>query len=150
MHKRSLSAGAVLLSVWSGLNLLVAIAVTAVTFSGRMPPALQLLFTDAEIGGLDPKVLAVVNAQAALANPCIAALCALVLVILWKGIVAQVRWTWWAVAAALCPLQVFGFASDAVLGHRNLLVNLVSSAILLAGLALSGYGLKGSGAPARA
>jgi hypothetical protein len=63
------------LFLWGGLNLLVAVVVTATTLSGRNPPALSILLTAAEIHRLDGKVIAVVNAQAALANPCIVALC---------------------------------------------------------------------------
>jgi hypothetical protein len=71
----------------------------------------------------------VVAAQAAIANPCIAALCVLVL--------ALVRRREYAiVAGVLVPVQAFGFVSDGFLGHRNLAVNLGSTALLLAGLAL--------------
>jgi hypothetical protein len=138
---RSLMAGAVLLSLWSGLNLLVAAAVTAVTLSGGEPPALSLVFGPDAPRDLDAKALAVINAQAALANPCIVALCLLVSAITWTSLVARRRWSFWALVVALVPLQAFGFASDAFLGHKNLIANVASSALLFAGLALSGYAL---------
>jgi hypothetical protein len=139
---KSLKAGAVLLSIWSSFNLLVAVMVTAMTVTGQPPPALSLLFTDIEIRGLDNDIIAVVNAQATLANPSVFALCIVVLAIIWKGLLARARWAFWSLAVALVPLQVFGFVSDAFLGHRNLVANVVSTLVLTAGLGLSGYALR--------
>jgi hypothetical protein len=144
MNGGCLKVGAMLLSLWSGLNILVAVAVATMTLSGRNPPALSILFTDAEIHRLDGKVIAVVNAQAALANPCIVALCLVVLGTIWKGLIARMRWSFWVLVGALLPLQAFGFVSDAFLGHRNLIANLVSTAILITGLGLSGCALYGN------
>ena len=104
---KSLKAGAILLSVWSGLNLLAAIAVTVLTVSHHTPPALSMLFTNDDVLRLDGRVLAVVDAQAALGNPSIAAVCILVLALVWRGVMASARWAWWALACALIPLQVF-------------------------------------------
>ena len=136
-----LRAGAVLISAWSGLNLLVGAAVTAMTLAGRRAPALLLVFPEEELARLDPKLVAVVNAQAALANPCIVALCGLVLAIVWTSLAAGRRWVLVALTAALIPLQAFGFVSDGFLGHQNLVANLVSTVLLLAGLGLAAAGL---------
>ena len=135
----SLKAGAVLLTLWSGLNLLVAAMVTVMTLAGRNAPALSMLFSDSEIQTLDVKAIAVVNAQAMLANPCIVALCVVVMVIIWKGLMTRARWAFWALAGALVPLQLFGFASDAFLGDHNLVANVVSTGVLLMGLSLSAF-----------
>jgi hypothetical protein len=135
-----IKAGAIVLSVWAGLNLIVAVAVTVLTVTGGTPPALGLMLNDAQIHASDPKLIAVVNAQAALANPCIVAFCILVLAIVWTSIVPGVRWALWAVAGATIPLQVFAFVSDSFLGGRNLLPNLISSTLLAAGLGLCALG----------
>lgn len=140
----SLRAGAVLLSLWSGLNLLVAAAVTALVALGRPPPALAFVLADAELARTDGRLLRVVESQALLANPCIAALCGLVLALVWKGVVAGQRWALGALAATLVPLQAFGFVSDASLGHSNLGANVLSSLALAAGLALCARGLYGT------
>ena len=132
-----LKIGAVLLSVWSGLNLLVALAVTGLTLAGRPPPALSFLFDEAQAAQLDPRALAVINAQALLANPCIVALCALRLVVVWEGVMRRVRWCWVGLCGALVPLQVFGFVSDAALGGKNVAANVVSTLVLLGGLGLT-------------
>jgi hypothetical protein len=134
--------GAILLSIWSGLNLIVAVHVTAATLAGASPPALALVLDEPRIARLDPQVIAVVHAQAALANPCVIALCLLVLVLVWRGVVARARWAWWTLVAALVPLLAFGFVSDGYLGHHNLAANLVSTAILTTGLALTGLALR--------
>jgi hypothetical protein len=139
---KRLKAGAVLLSIWCGLNLAVAAAVTAMTLAGRNAPALSLLLTDAQIRSLNPKAVAVVNAQAALANPCIIALCVLVLVVVWTSLVARARWALRALAATLIPLQAFGYVSDAYLGHRNFAANVTSTIILVSGLVLAGLGMR--------
>ncbi len=154
MRKR---AGAVLLSLWCGANLLVAAAVTATTLLGRAPPALRLVFGDAELAALDPRVVAVVRAQAALANPCIVALCVLVLALTWSGAVGGTRSAsgavggtrsaWRALAGTLVPLQAFGFVSDGFLGARNLAANVASSALLVAALALLSSGSSNDRSP---
>ena len=136
---RTMKAGAVLLSIWSGLNAVVASAVTVLTLSGRSPPALSMVFTEPETRRLDGKVISVVNAQAALANPCIVALCILVVVVIWKAVVRKARWAFLALAGTLVPLQAFGFVSDGFLGHQNIAANIISTALLTAGLTLTGH-----------
>jgi hypothetical protein len=136
---RTMKAGALLLSVWSGFNGVVASVVTALTLSGRSPPALSMMFTEPEIPRLDGRVISVVNAQAALANPCVVALCILVVVVTWKGVVRKARWAFLALAATLVPLQVFGFVSDGFVGHHNIAANITSTALLAAGLTLTGH-----------
>lgn len=143
---KRLKGGAVLLSIWCGLNMAVALGVTAMTLAGRNAPALSLVLADAEIRALDPKLVAVVDAQAALANPCIVALAALVLVVVWTSLVARARWALPALAATLIPLQAFGFVSDAYLKNRNLVANAASSVILLTALALARQGMRAEAA----
>jgi hypothetical protein len=128
--------GAGLLSVWSVLNLLVAAAVTALTLAGRPAPALQLVLRDDQLQAVDARVLAVVKAQALFANPAIVVCCALVLVLLRKGVLGELPWAWRALAFTLLPLQAFGFISDGALGSVNLAANVISSVVLVVGLAL--------------
>jgi hypothetical protein len=125
-----LKAGRVVLSLWAGLNALVAAFVTLSTVMGRSPPALALVMDDAS--KVDPRALAVIQAQAAIANPLILAVCALVLVLIWT----RPREYGVALAATLVPVQAFAFVSDAFLGHRNVIANVVSTAMVVCGLAL--------------
>ena len=129
-----------MVTVWSGLNLLVGTAVTVTTVLAGSPPALALVLDRQQISSVDPRLIAIVNAQALIANPCIVALCALVLVLVWRGVIRGLAWALWALIATLPPLQVFGFVSDALLGHRNVALNAASSILLLAGLGMCAGG----------
>lgn len=80
--------------------------------------------------------LGVVNAQALLANPLIMAVCGFVLVLVWRGVRAGVPWALPTLVALLIPVQLFGLVSDSALGNHNAVANIVSSVVLLLGLAL--------------
>jgi hypothetical protein len=134
--------GLVLLSVWCGLEIAVAAWVTAMTFAGRSPPALLLVIPKERISRVAPEALAVINAQAALANPCICAVSAMALVLAWRGVARGQRWTFWLLFGTLLPLQASAFASDSFLGHRNLVANLISTLMLTVSLALIGTGTR--------
>jgi hypothetical protein len=136
---KALKAGAVLLSIWSVVNLLVAVGVTILTLCGRTP--IMMLVGD-DLGS--PRLHSIVYAQATLCNPCIAALCLLVLVIIWTSLVRRAHWAFWALVGALAPLQAFGFVSDTYLGNRNLGANLGSSLLLIVALSLCDYGRRQS------
>jgi hypothetical protein len=130
--------GLVLLTVWSGLNLVLAVViVVAVGLFGRHAPALSLVFGDAEIRAIEPRVLGVVDALAILGNGCIAGFCGLVLAIVWRGVARGAGWAWTALAVTAGGVQAVGFLSDARLGHRDLAPNIVSTLLLAAGLALT-------------
>jgi hypothetical protein len=132
--------GLVLLSLWCGLEIAVAGWVTAMTFAGRSPPALLLVMSEARIPSVPHEALAVINAQAAIANPCIGGVAAMALVLAWRGVARGERWTWWLLVGTLLPLQASAFGSDSFLGHRNLVANLISTLLLVASLALCGTG----------
>lgn len=137
---KTLKIGIVLLTVWCGLEIVVAAWVTAVTFAGGPPPALALVMSKARISTVDPIAVAVINAQAAILNPCICVVCTMALVLAWRGLARGQRWTLWLLTGTLLPLQVTAFGSDNFLGHRNLSANLISTLMLTAPLALCGAG----------
>jgi hypothetical protein len=147
-----LKAGAIVLSLWSGLNLLLAGAIlVSMTMFGANAPGLRILFDEAAVRGLDPRALATINALAILFNACALAFCLLMLYVTWSRVAVGVKSAFWALAIASGSLQVFGFKSDAYLGGRNLLANVASSAVLLVGLGLSGLGTyRGRAGPTRA
>ena len=146
--------GLALLSAWSGLNLALAVVIVlAMGLFGRHAPALSLVFSDAQIRALEPRVLGVVDALAILGNGCIAGFCGLVLAVVWRGVARGVGWAWTALAITAGGIQVAGFVSDARLGHRDLIANVVSTALLAAGLAATrgteGRGTEGRGTEGR-
>lgn len=125
--------GLVLLGVWITLNFLVALYVTLATVSGQSPPALRMMLSESQIASVEPRALAVINAQAAIANPLIMAVCAFVVLLLVRA--RHERWAIATLAAILIPVQLFGFVSDAFLGGTAMPANIVSSIVLLGGLA---------------
>jgi hypothetical protein len=130
--------GAVLLSLWSGLNFALALAITlAIVGLGQDPPCLHVLLDERRIRALDPDVIATFRALGSLGNGCIAALCALVLIVVWVPLRAGARWAWRALAFVLVPVQGLGFASDQYFGHRDWPLNVVSTVVLVAGLAFT-------------
>ena len=137
----TLKVSAVLLTIWSVLNFAVAAAVTEMTVAGAPAPALRLVMGEADMHGLDARMVAVISAQAAFCNPCIVALCLLVTVLAWKGLMARARWSWWALVGALLPLQLFAYVSDAFIGWRCVSGNVASSVLLGAAFGLAAWGM---------
>jgi hypothetical protein len=128
-----------ILTLWGSLNILVAAAVTVMTLAKESPPALRLVMSGDAIRRLDPQALAVVNAQAAFANPCIIGFCLLVLTMLWSNRGAPAaggQFNYLILVPTLLFVQVFAFISDGFLGHKNLPANLVSTLLLTVGLIL--------------
>ena len=135
-YQPAMKTGIWLVTVWSGLNFLVGAAVLVMTLLGKPPPALALVMTPQEIVAVSPKALAVVNAQAAIANPLICAVCVMTTVLLWGPVRHQQRWAWHTLVGTLVPVQVCGFVSDSFLGGTAMAANIVSSVVLGAGLLL--------------
>jgi len=128
-----------LLTLWGSLNILVAAAVTVMTLAKESPPALRLVMSADAIRRLDPQALAVVNAQASIANPCIVGFCVLVLTMLWsnrRNPKGASHFSYYVLVPTLLFVQIFAFVSDGYLGHKNLTANLVSTLLLAAGLTL--------------
>ena len=148
-----LRTGVVFLSTWSGLNLLLAVAsLLAITVFHQNSPGLTLMVEQSEIHELGPRWLALINGLAALCNTFDAAFFILALCVIWTSLVRKARWAFWGLVISGGFLQVFAFASYSFIGTGiarenvvtlNLLGNLVSSGLLVVGLALSGYGIYG-------
>ena len=66
---------------------------------------------------------------------------AFVLIITWFGLSDGQKWSFWTLLIAGVIVQGMGFLSDSILGNRTIVVNAVLTALFLAGIALSGYGL---------
>jgi hypothetical protein len=130
--------GAIFLSLWAGINLLLAIGIlVSMTVLGKHPPSLAIFLSEAEIALLPARALALVDTLGMLLNACVASFCLTLLVLIWKAVVVRIRWAYRTVLTSTLFLQAFGFACDAYLGHRNLLANTISTVILIAGLILT-------------
>ena len=73
----------------------------------------------------------------ALAWECVALFCVLALAVVWRCLVRGAPWSWSALCATMGGVQAFAFMSDAQLGSRDLAANLVSTIVLVIGLALT-------------
>lgn len=143
--------GAILLSAWSGLNLLLAVAcIIAICLFGTNSPGLMLMIDEADLLQRDPRWLAGINGLAVFCNAWDAAFCLLVLLITWSGLVKKSRWAFWSLLISLTFLQTFAFVAYAFfenmplrahIAAANLIANILSAAFLLAGLGLSGYAI---------
>jgi len=137
-----LRAGAILLSLWTSLNLALALGILFMLLVlGKNAPALLILYGDTQATGIEPRALATVNALAVMFNACVAAICALSLSVIWVVLIRRAAWAFWSLAVCLLFLQAAGFASDSFLGDRNLLANAASSLLLLSGIVLAAIGI---------
>ena len=133
--------GVIILSFWSSVNLLLAVAILFMLLVlHENAPALMILYGDTSASSIESRALATINALAVMFNACTAALCALSLVLIWIPILQKKVWAFWALSGTLGFLQVAGFASDSFLGHKDLLLNLLSSLVLFCGLTAVGIG----------
>jgi hypothetical protein len=146
-----LRIGAILLSIWGGLNLLLATAsIIAICGFGQNSPGLMMMMDESEVRQLDPKWLGLINGLAVFCNTWDAAFCLLVLVVIWTGLVKEARWAFWGLLVSLGFLQAFAFVAYSYFEARylranvatvNLVANGFSTVLLVAGLGLSGYAI---------
>ena len=147
-----LRAGAILLSLWAGLHLAIALAILAMLLSGSSAPALAILHGDLSGRGVEPRALSTINSLAALCNAWRAAMCLLALAAVWGARARGSRWALWSLAGGVCLVQAAGFLSDGLLHRRDLLGDAAVCLVPLAGLALAAAGVfRGppAGGPAR-
>ena len=137
-----LRLGTILLSLWTGLNLALALGILfLMLFMGQNAPCLLILYGDTQGAGMDPRALATINGLAVLLNACAAAICGLSLSIIWVALRRASRWAFWSLMTCLGFLQAAGFASDAFFQHKNLIANICSSLLLLAGIGFAAVGV---------
>lgn len=137
-----LRTGAILLSLWTGFNLVLALRILfMVLVLGKNAPCLLILYDDIRAVGMDPRALATINGLAVVFNGCAAAICALSLAVIWVPLVRGATWAFWALAGSLLFLQAVGFASDSFFAHKNLVANVISSSLLLLGFAAAAGGI---------
>jgi len=131
-----LRTGAILLSLWTGFNLILALGILfMILVLGQNAPCLLILFGDIRAAGMDPRALATINGLAVVCNACAAAICALSLTVIWLALIKREMWAFWALVGSLIFVQVAGFASDSFFAHKNLVANIISSSLLLLGFA---------------
>ena len=138
-----LRAGAILLTLWTGFKLLVALGILFMLLVLRKnSPALLLLYGDIQGKSLDPRALTTINSLAVVANASIAALSILSIVVIWSALMKRAVWAFWGLGVALLFLDVVRWVGASVSYHQdNLLGGSVTLLPTLVGLVCVAIGL---------
>src|SRR4030043_1857141 len=137
-----LKRGSIVLSIWSGLNFLLAASIlTSVVIFNANSPLLALVFEKSEIASLDAKVIASLNALTILYNSCSVVLSVLVWLLIRKSLIAGQKWAFWALLFVIGFVEVMAFIASAPIGNARWQLYAVESVLYVVGIGLSGYSL---------
>jgi hypothetical protein len=137
-----LKKGSTILSIWSGINFLLAgmILASLVIFNANSP-LLVMVFEKSEIASLDAKVIASLNALTILYNSCSVGLSVLVWSLIRNSLIAGQKWSFWVLLFVIGFVEAMAFIASAEVGNVRWQVNVVQSVLFLVGISLSGYSL---------
>ena len=137
-----LKRGATILSIWSGVNFLLAAAIlTSVVVFKADSPLLVMVFSKSEIAGLGARVIASLNALTILYNSCSMVLSVLVWLLIRKSLVAGQKWAFWVLLFVIGFVEVMAFIASAEVGNARWQVNVAQSVLYIAGISLTGHSL---------
>lgn len=137
-----LTRGSTILSIWSGINFLLAsLILTSVVIFNANSPLLVMVFEKPEIAGLDARVIASLNTLTILYNSCSMALSVLVWLLIRKSLIAGQKWAFWALLFVIGFVEVMAFIASAGVGNARWQVNVVQSVLYIAGISLTGHSL---------
>jgi hypothetical protein len=134
-----LRAGSTMLSIWSGINLLVSAAILAmVVIFKANSPILDLVFEESEVANLSAKTIASLNALTILYNSCSVVLSVLVWLLVRKSLIAGQKWAFWTLLFGIGFVEVMAFIASAPIGNARWQLYAAMSAIYAAGIGLAG------------
>ncbi len=134
--------GSTVLSIWSGINFFLAILIlTIVVFHIGNSPILALVFEKSEIGSLDDKVIASLNALTILYNSCSLMISVLTWRLIRKNLVAGEKWAFWMLAGVIGFIELMAFFASSYIGNGRWQVNVVQSVLYIVGIGLSGFSI---------
>lgn len=137
-----LKSGSTILSIWNGINfLLAALILTSVVLFNANSPLLVMVFEATEIAGLDARVIASLNTLTILYNSCSMALSVLVWLLIRKGLTAGQEWAFWVLLFAIGFVEGMAFVASAGVGNARWQVNVVQGALYVVGIGLSGFSI---------
>ena len=137
-----LKAGSTILSIWSGINfLLAALILTSVVIFNADSPLLVMVFERSEIARLDARVIASLNALTILYNSCSVVLSVLAWLLIRKSLIAGHKWAFWVLLFGIGFVEMMAFVASAPIGNARWQVNVVLSALYIMGIGFSGYSL---------
>jgi hypothetical protein len=137
-----LKKGSTILSIWSGINfLLAALILTSVVIFNTNSPILRLVFEESEIASLNAKVIASLNALTILYNSCSVVVSVLVWLLIRKSLIAGQKWAFWVLLFVIGFVEVMAFIAFASIGNARWQVNVVQTVLYLTGISLSGFSI---------
>jgi len=137
-----LKRGATILSIWSGINFLLAFLIlTSIVVFRANSPLLVMVFEKPEIANLDARVIASLNTLTILYNSCSVVVSVLVWTVIRKNLVAGQKWAFWLLLFVIGFIEVMAFIASAGVEHARWQVNVVQSVLYIFGIGLSGYSL---------
>jgi hypothetical protein len=137
-----LKAGSTILSIWNGINfLLAAFILTSVVIFNADSPLLVMVFAESEIASLDTRVIESLNALTILYNSCSMALSVMVWLLIRRSLVAGHQWAFWTLLFVIGFVEVMAFVASAGVGNARWQVNVVQSVLYVVGISLSGYSI---------
>jgi len=137
-----LKKSSIVLSIWCGINFLLAAAIlTSVVIYNANSPLLVLVFEKSEIASLSARVIASLNALTILYNSCSVVLSVLVWLLIRKSLIAGQKWAFWVLLFVIGFVEVMAFIASARVGNARWQVNVVQSVLYLTGIGLSGFSI---------
>jgi len=135
-----LKRGSIVLSIWSGINfLLAALILTTLVIFNADSPLLVMVFAKPEIAVLDARVIASLNTLTILYNSCSVVVSVLVWTIIRKNLVAGQKWAFWLLLFVIGFVEVMAFIASAPIGNARWQVNVVLSILYVVGIGLCAY-----------
>ncbi len=137
-----LKIGSTTLYIWSGVNfLLAALILTTVVVFNADSPLLVMVFDKPEIAALDARVIASLNTLTILYNSCSIVVSVLVWTVIRRNLVAGETGAFWLLLFVIGFIEVMAFIASAQVGHVRWQVNVLLSALYVAGIGVTGYAL---------
>jgi hypothetical protein len=135
-----LKAGSNILTIWSGINfLLAALILTSVVVFNADSPILALVFEKSEIAGLSAKTIEALNTLTILYNSCSMVVSVLAWVVIRKHLVAGQKWAFWLLLCVIGFIEIMAFIASAGVGNARWQVNVVQSVLYVVGIGLCAY-----------
>jgi hypothetical protein len=137
-----LKIGSTMLSIWSGINfLLAALILTTLVIFNANSPLLVMVFKQPEIAALDPRVIASLNTLTILYNSCSVVVSVLVWTVIRKHLVIGEKWAFWLLLVVIGFIEIMAFIASAEVEHARWQVNVILSMLYIAGIGMTGYAL---------
>ena len=135
-----LKRGSTILSIWCGINFILALILCYVIVFKQNSPILQVAsFSEAEIAGLGVKTIAALNCFTILYNSCSLMVSVLTWTLIRKNPVTGEKSAFWMLVFVIGFIEVMAFLASSYIGHGRWQVNVLQSILYVVGIGLSAY-----------